>query len=286
MKNEGYYIPSTNRKVVNPNHILDTKNSNMYKYSTFTENVKLHLLTEALNSIMVKCTKEDCNPGSSYSKVLCEQFIIEEGCDKLLNKFKVSTLLLAQIEQCVMEAYDEIIGKTDKNNPLSFTIDNSSERKFYDSLCNVSVDSASAKINKRVCDAAEDFIQRNINTKLDIEEVAAKTKERIDNAKAKYDDRLANQIQEEQMKIYKHTSDSLKTPTVSNIYEQFMKRTSKCILENEDMKSQFLDESGRFDLSKVENKIRVMYTFLEMVNSLKIKKVDNIYIEEVLSSIK
>lgn len=65
-----------------------------------------------------------------------------------------------------------------------------------------------------------------------------------------------------------------------------MNITSDAILNSGDeIRENYLSESGRFDLSKVEDRVRVMYTFLEMVNSMKMKKVDNKYITECLASI-
>lgn len=289
MGTESYYIPTGNRKMNTREYSYETeKLSRERKYNeylAFTEDTKVYLLSEALGKILTECLDGESANFVNYGKSLCEHFVREEGYDNLMRRFRSSTQFLAEMEICVREACCGIIGKVDKTNSLTFTIQNNDQNKFFDSLKGLPIDRVSKKITERVCDAAEEFIQRNVDAKLDIEELAAKTKERIDAAKEKKNDELAEKIQQEQMTMYKRGVEQIKNRPTQNIYEHMMNKVSKCVLENGDLKDNYLNESGQFDLSIVEEQVRVMYTFLEMVNSLKIKNVTNKYIEECLSSI-
>lgn len=261
------------------------KANDMNKFISFTEDAKVYFLSEALNYILSKCmgsTYECCD----YGREVCRTFVREEGCNNLMRRFAQTTHTLALVEQCVREACDTVESKSDKDNCLTWTIKDTEQQKFFDSLKDLPVSKLTKVINQRVCDAAEDFVQHNINMKLDIEEIATKTKERIDAAKAKYDEKKAAQIQKEQMIEYRRAADAIKSAPVKNIYEHMMNIASKAILENDELRDSFINESGQFDMSKVESRVKTMYTFLEMVNSLKIKKVNNKYIEECLASIK
>lgn len=261
------------------------RRDNLNKYTAFTENTKVYFLSEALNYVLGKCIKEE-SADPNYAREICREFVKEEGYTKLMNKFATTTHTLADIEQRVREACDSVICKTDKDNNITWTITDSDQVKFFDSLRDMPINKVTKAIHQRVCDATEDFIQNNINMKLDIEKIATKTKERIDAAKEKYNDEMADKIQKEQMIAYKREVNDLKAKAPRNVYEQMMNITSKVVMENDQLRESFVDESGMFDMSKVETKVKTMYTFLEMVNSLKIKKVDNKYIEECLSSIK
>lgn len=260
------------------------KKDSLNAYMPFTENVHTYFLSEALNYVLCRSLGEQVEC-ADYAREICREFVKEEGYNDLMRKFASATYTLANIEKCVSEACDSVICKCDKDNNLTWTINNVEQSKFFDSLKDLPIEKVTTAINKRVCDAAEDFVQNNINMKLDIEQIATKTKERIDAAKAKYDDTMADTIQKEQMTLYKQAVDKIKSTSTRNVYEHMMNITSKAILENESMRESYLDESGQFDMSKVESRVKTMYTFLEMVNSLRIKKVNNKYIEDCISSI-
>lgn len=289
MGTEGYYIPTGNKRANTKEYSYETEKllrEKVYnEYLAFTEDAKVYLLSEALSKILIECLNGESTKFVNYGKSLCEHFVREEGYDNLMRRFRTSTQFLAEMEICVREACCGIVGKVDKTNNLTFTIQNNDQNKFFDSLKGLSIDRVSKKITERVCDAAEEFVQRNVDAKLDIEELAAKTKERIDKAKEKKNDALADKIQKEQMEMYKRGVEQIKNRPTQNVYEHMMNKVSKCVLENAELKDKYINESGQFDLSIVEEQVKVMYTFLEMVNSLKIKKVTNKYIEECLSSI-
>lgn len=281
---DGYYIPQRKRLVGEAKMNHDA--SIAKKYTTFVENTKVYFMTEALNHILSECLRGRSINFNNYGRAICENFVREEGYENLMRRFKTSTYTLATLEQCINEAYCTVTDKIEKSNPLSFTVQAADQNKFFDTLKDIPVASAVKKINKKVCDATEEFVQRNINAKLDIEEAAEKAKKRIDEVKSKYDEETAEEIQQEQMRMYKNKVGEIKNRTVRNVYEQLFNSTSKCILENADLKDKYLNESGQFNLAVVEEQVNVMYTFLEMVNTLKIKNITNKYIEECISSIK
>lgn len=278
-----YYISPTGRASGRYNSRI-LKEDNSAKYADFLEKTKRYYLSEALNFMLNRClaTSEHDNCGLD----ICRQFVQEEGYNNLMRNFKCKTYTLALVEQCVSEAVERTKNKTDKDNCITWTIRDSDQKEFYDSLRDLPIDKITTIINKRVCTATEDFIQNNINMKLDIEEVAAKSKERIDAAKEKYDEKRSEQIQKEQTRIYKGAVAEIKNNHTNNIYGHMMNLTSKAILENESIRKDYICESGKIDMGAIESKVKTMYTFLEMVNSFRIKTVDNKYIEECLASIK
>lgn len=276
-----YYLPVQKE---DPRQNIMDRSINLNKYSPFMENTKLFYLSEALNFLLDKCLVEG-DKDSMNTKEMCRTFVRENGYDGLMRQFKTKTYTLALVEQCVSEAVKCSTDKCDKNNPLTWTIKDTEEIKFFDSLKNLPIDSITKVVTQRVCDAADDFVQKNINTKLDIEEIATKAKKNIDEAKEKYREDLAAKIQKEQAATCKGKINMLKETASRNIYGHMMNLVSKAVLENEQLKGSYINEAGQFDMGRVESKVRVMYTFLEMVNTFKIKKVNNKYVEECLASI-
>lgn len=281
----GYYIRGGNK----PSYTFEAdkvaRENKLSRYTTFVEQVKEYYLSEALAHILDKCCVSEGTDMVGYGTEICRRFVKEEGYDTLMRRFKSSTHTLAMIEQCVREACENTLCKTDKENELTYSIMDTDQKKFFDTLSKIPANKLADEVNKRVCAAAEEFVQRNVSAKVKIEEIAGKAKERIDAAKAKHDEAKAEQIQKEQMQMYKREVDSIKNSGTRNVYEQMMTLASKSILESEELRDKYIGESGQFDMGKVERQVKIMYTFLEMVNSLKIKKVDNKYIEECLSSI-
>lgn len=254
-------------------------------YTAFIENAKVYFLAEALNYVLGDCLGQENNrPG--FGRNICIDFVREEGYENLMRRFRTTTHNLALMEQAVSEVVESVKQKCDKEDKLTWTINNADQEKFFDKMKDLPVKDLTKAVNQRVCDAAEEFVQKNINMKLDIEEIATKTKERIDAAKAKYGETMANKIQQEQMTAYKRAVNTIKATPTRNVYDHMMRVVSEVALANDESRDAFMNESGKFDMSKVEDTVRTMYTFLEMVNSLKIKKVDNKYIEECLASIK
>ena len=63
-------------------------------------------------------------------------------------------------------------------------------------------------------------------------------------------------------------------------------RMSKAVVTEQSILEQFTQENGKLNMQKIIDVSEVMYTFLEMVNTLKIKNVTTDYIHETLMSIK
>lgn len=283
-----YYIPSRNcGRTATYEMARIEKERERGRYSTFLENMKTFYLSEALYHILGECVEEGTDLMPTFGREICRSFVREEGYENLMRRFRSGTHTLAMVASVVDEACSSTEKKVNKENELSFVIQNKDKDKFYDDLKNLPTDEVCKKITERVCNAAEEFVQRNITKKADIEDIASKTKERIDAAKAKYDEKMAEKVQKEQMAMYKREVDKIRNSSPTrNVYEHMMNITSDAILNsNDNIRSNYIDESGKFNMSKVENRVHVMYTFLEMVNSLRMKNVNNKYITECLASI-
>lgn len=287
MVSKSYYIPSNINTPYNYDSRQTDKMIHNRKYSDFTENVQIYYLSEALYYILDKCIGESTVSATSFGKGICKRFVQEEGYYNLMRRFKTATCTLALVEECVSEAVNETIKKCDQSDCLTWTIKDVDQMKFFNSLKGLSLDKITKKINEKVCCAAEEFVQKNVTAKADIEDAANKAKERIADAKAKLSEKKAKQVEESENMWYKQEVNRIKFGSpIRGIYEHMMITMSKIVMENEDVKKSYVSESGELKLDTIEDQVKTMYTFLEMVNSLRIKKVDNKYIEEALSSIK
>ena len=148
-------------------------------------------------------------------------------------------------------------------------------------------DKITEKINQRVCDSIENFVQSNVNDKLDLEELAEKTKEKIENIKAKNEEER-QKIEESFMLQYNRGVQKIKQRTNRRVgvYEQIMDSVTRSIVSDQVIRESFTAESGKLDMEKIRGKVTVMYTFLEMLNTAKMANVNEAFIENVIKSIK
>lgn len=70
------------------------------------------------------------------------------------------------------------------------------------------------------------------------------------------------------------------------ILESIVLRMSRNIVTEDTLLPSFTQENGKLDMQKIIDTSEVMYTFMEMVNTMRIKDVNTSYLNEILSSIK
>lgn len=252
--------------------------------SAFTSESKDFLLTEALTHILRKCLPDNINEAlMARGKAVVESFVKEEGSYSLLNRFKTKTLFLSELASIVEETHKKVIhGCEGKDAP--FKIPNSDMKAFHDKLDTMDSDQVTKEIVSRVTKAEEEFVKANAKDRETLEELSSSTEEKLNSIKNK-DPEKEDQIKKEAVMFYKQKVDAV-TNRKKGILESIVVRMGKSIVSEEALLQQFRLESGKLDTQKIIDTSEVMYTFLEMVNTLQIKDVDSRYLQEILSSIK
>lgn len=254
------------------------------EFSAFTSESKDFLLTEALTYILRKCLPDNINEAlMTRGKAVAESFVREEGSYSLLNRFKTKTLFLSELASIVEETHKKVIhGCEGKDAP--FKISNSDMKAFHDRLDTMDTDQVTKEIVSRVTKAEEEFVKANAKDRETLEELSSSTEEKLNSIKNK-DPEKEDQIKKEAVMFYKQKVDAV-TNRKKGILESIVVRMGTSIVSEETLLQQFRLESGKLDTQKIIDTSEVMYTFLEMVNTLQIKDVDSKYLQEILSSIK
>ena len=65
-----------------------------------------------------------------------------------------------------------------------------------------------------------------------------------------------------------------------------VKDTATAVVKNQSLIESFTTDSGKLDVDKVVESVHTMYTFLEMVNTLRIADIDTVYLENALADLK
>lgn len=287
----GYEIPvnehayAARERYLNDKKRADETLKSKKEYTTFIENARDYFLSEAINKILQESLDEETSDENRmYGKALVEGFVKENGSRKLLSEFARGSLLLAGIAEAVNDSHKKVIHGCAENSKC-FKISRTINDDFFDKLIGLSDKKITEKINERVCNALEDYVQTNVNDKLDLEELAEKTKEKIENIKAKNEEDKEKMVKEFTMQYNKQAAAiKQRTNRKIGIFEQLMNSTTKGILSDQSILESFTTESGMLDVSKVKEKVTVMYTFLEMVNTTNMTKINETYLQNIFKN--
>ena len=157
-------------------------------------------------------------------------------------------------------------------------------KAFHDRLDTMNIDTLTSEIVKRVAKAEEEFVKANVKDRETLENLSSSTEERLSAIKNKDSDK-EDEIKKEAVAMYKQKVDAVSNRK-KGILESIVVRMGKSIVTEESLLPKFRLENGKLNTQKIIDTSEVMYTFLEMVNTMQAKDMTCSYIESVLSSIK
>lgn len=253
-------------------------------FNAFTSESKDFLLTESLNYLLRKCLPENITESLAMNaRAVVESFVKEETSFSLLNRFKTKTLLLSELANVVETTHQKVLhGAEGKDAP--FKISNSDMKAFHSKLESLDCDQVTKEIVSRVAKAEEEFVKANVNDKETLEELSDATNKKLEGIKNK-DEEKEKLIKQECTAMYRRKVDNLMNRK-KGILESIVLRMSRNIVTEDTLLPSFTQENGKLDMQKIIDTSEVMYTFMEMVNTMRIKDVNTSYINEILSSIK
>ena len=257
------------------------------EYTSFICNAKEYFLSEAINMILQNSLDESTSAEDrEYGKALVEGFVHENGAPKLIRDFSKKSLFLASIAEAVNKSHQQVLHSCKENDNKTFRITKTIDNNFFDKINGISSEKMTTLINQRVCDSIEDYVQDNVNDKLDLDELAEKTKERIENIKAKTSNER-DKIEECYVRQYNEQVNNIKKRTNRKVglYEQLMHTTANSIVKNSAILESFTANDGSLNVNKIKGKVNVLYTFLEMLNTTQMVNVNESFIENVLKNV-
>ena len=281
------------------------------RFTNYKKAVKTKLVTEALKRIYVGSIKNPTPSENSLCEALLGNFIEERGIDNLLEGFKQSnTRFLYMLESAVDKHYNAILEEVDEENPDTMVIDRDNIREFMDEIEDTEdIDDVTNTIRIRIANAEEDFVNRNEQDKNNINDLLKDTAQRVADARPSndndYDEAIEGEGGEEnpddpmsgetngeeinvgEMYDMMHVRRKINSITdrPRSIFDRMVRSVSEAAIKNPELRNQYGDGKGRLDMTKIVESVRCMYGLLEMVNTLKLEKVDAKYIEDTIKSI-
>lgn len=258
------------------------------EYNKFLSDTKSYLVTEAINFVAQNVLNANTNVTDVHRGILhnlSEQFVKDNDAEILLKNFETKTKLLAEMHNIIEESYTHIMEETDPEDPNTFVIKTSDNSEYFKKLNGMNLDQVSNVINKRILDATSEFLSNNVRDKEEIEQLASDIKEKIDSVKHKNKD-TEEEIKQEFANLYRTKLNDIHSSRNRNIFEHMVRKTTESVLLNEEAKKSFLNESGSLNTDKVIESVEIMYAFLETVNTTKMIKINESYLEELINTIK
>lgn len=145
-------------------------------------------------------------------------------------------------------------------------------------------------IRTRVADAEEAFIKRNQEDKKQIDDLLSKISKNVATVeKISQDDeksKAAKKTVEESTLMYKKAINKIQQDKPMSIFDKMARNISESIVKDPNKVNMFLNESGLPDFSLITETSKVMYAFLETLNTLQLESVDGPYIKKLIDSIR
>lgn len=182
---------------------------------------------------------------------------------------------------------EDIVDDLEEVPEEDITVDGDTENngKVFDELeKEEDVKKAIELIRQRVADAEETFIKRNAEDKKAIDELIGRISDNVKTVEDLNDeDNVKSKIAQESARLCKQKINEVTENRPLSILEKMTRTLHTNIVRDQAIREQYLTEDGNMDTGLIVEAAKVMYGFLETLNTLQLEKVDSKYIEKVLS---
>ena len=258
------------------------------EFKMFVENTILQFVIEGLMSEALKESEMD-EIDLHMEHSLVKQYIEENGgAMAILNKVKGKTALLDMIREEVEEEVEKIVDKCDKDDPTTFCIDKNDIAKIMDKLNNEdNFKDVKSAIAIRVTSAEDAFLNDNRAEKEQMQEIIQKAQDKIDkvNNDEYMDDETKKAIAQEATMISKREMNRVRENKKRSIFDECVHRFSASCMKREGLKKNYVTEDGKLNMDRVVKTVRTIYGLMEAVQTSKLEKITDAYIDEVLASL-
>ena len=279
----------------------------------FSESVNSRLLECCLYQGMLKPVLKEqfCNSHErKLGKTLVRNFIKEHGAFNLIQSLKDRSCYLNEwydaikgYHTAMMNEAKEIAQEGIPEAEL-FDIEDDTIKKFVFDTKSIIPKDITKMITSRVEDAVNDFIDQNKKQKEEIKKVYEKAKEKVASLKdtidpndpsfqdfngdpnTELDPKYGDQVQEQAMAMVRGKQRAFREEATS-VFSILSKNTLEAIHRNQAIKESYsVGITGRMDFQKAINDTKVMYSFLECLNTLNIMDLNESTLSKLLTDMK
>lgn len=253
------------------------------RYHTFSETVRTSLVVEALYNLYSKSVDQAIFEDAANRNVMrniVTSYVNETDYDNILNKMRRASGAMSETYNVVTKYTRKILEEVDKSNPDTFHVQPEDRDEFFKAL-DKSEDSneISAVINDRVSTAMTDFVNANNKDHEDITAALQSAQEKIDNV-----DPEDVELKESYEMLGKRKINEIRRAP-KNVFHGMVSSMCESVLKHPDTNAEFINEDSHIDMDKVVNRVGLMYTFVEMLNTSRIENVDKSFLEGVIKDL-
>ena len=252
------------------------------RYISFAETVRSTLLTEALYRVYKESTepfllKDPAN--CSIMRSIVSEYVRENTYYDIMNKMKKGSVFTSQIHNIINEYTEKILESVDKEDPSTFTITPDMKDEFFKQLDYSDSEAVSDAIKARVSDAVEDFVSANAKDHEDINAALKSAQEKIDSAP----DGNTDIRESYDMKARRRVTEIRTAP--KSVFHKMVSAVCESTLKHPKEMVEFMSE-GHLNLDKIVDRVNLMYTFMETLNTARVEKIDENYLENMIINLK
>ena len=279
----------------------------------FSESVNSRLLECCLYQGMLKPVLKEqfCNSHErKLGKTLVRNFIKEHGAFNLIQSLKDKSCYLNEWYDAIKGYHTAMMNEAKEiaqdgiPEAELFDIEDDTIKNFVFDTKSIIPKDITKMITSRVEDAVNDFIDQNKKQKEEIKKVYEKAKEKVASLKdtidpndpsfqdfngdpnSELDPKYGDQVQEQAMAMVRGKQRTFREEATS-VFSILSKNTLETIHRNQAIKESYsVGMTGRLDFQKAINDTKVMYSFLECLNTLNIMDLNESTLSKLLTDMK
>lgn len=268
------------------NELLEKKKKDSSKRKKKSLKKKIDLKATLLSECIYMLLNESCTSKLNITETenikrnLVDNFIEEHGPTKLLGEYRTKSYVLSEFVRNINETYEYLVEKAkddgEEFDSVGIYLDKDMRANFYGSLKTDDVEEVIDVIRHRVVDAIGDFSTVNASDKHAIKQIVKTAEEKVNSD-------MDSSLEEAVTIGKKRMISTIRNRGVRGVYESMVYNSATNILKNNDTREQFVTESG-LDMDSIIETSEIMYTFLEVINTAKLDKVDASYIDKIINT--
>ena len=256
--------------------IYDNKTA---RIDRFRKSVQESLLSECIIHTMDKAVKTPLYENADVLKrQLASNFIKEEGVNNIIDNCITKSLMLSDMMNLVDEYTDILLEKYKESGDENEVLSDVEKEEFFNKLDDMTPDEVTMEIHARTNAGFNQSYYDNASKAEDIKTTMQYTNEKIMQQNTQ-------SMKEHCAMIGKRAEQKIRNRK-KGIFECVLSTTVETILKNEQAKPMYVNESGSLDMDKISDHCKVVYGFLETLNTCRFKDMDAEYIKEQLDELK
>lgn len=222
------------------------------------------------------------------AKAYVNNYITERGVYTVLRQMEGKTYYLDRLSQIIREAEEEIEDVTSEEEKDFAEVPAEEKDKMLDKVeKEEDTDQAVEMISDRIAKAEEEFIARNKEDKEKIEELIAGIDQRINavNNDNETSEETKEEISNELAIECKRKINEVYNNRTHTVFEQMVRSLSDTVLNDKQLVESYRASDGSLKMDDICTNAKVMFGWLETVNTLGLENVDEAYIAKVLKEL-